>query len=399
MRHRLHILTGLILIGIIAIVASLVVRYGLPYLHEKRLEMLDTQRVADIDLLDNLIRQAVANPENMHGENNTVYISLPSGSPTCNDYELTPLPEGWKYHCVLEENLTKTDGTGWIPINFNQYTTYRTFRQLPVDPLNNVKELEFYAFVQNTNEHSQYLLMTRHVRKWSKKQTPIPGTLWSMSRGSNLSLGLNANSISMYLPFTKSYDDSLTIDLVNPSQIIDIPQGGLISQENCFLKTCLSNSDSEVVLIPIPSSSNTVNTAVSYGLTFRGTGTPQKNFRLFNLGADRIDINFEGISGSMFSWFYTSEPHGYLVYKSLPNQFIDGKWHRVILTKKENIIKIFIDGRRIGKLTAPTNEVNQILKTGSIELAEGFSLNEVIVYSRSLTEAEAISLSRLPTFQ
>lgn len=59
-RFRVHILSILIALGIIAIFASLYVQYLKPYQHEQQLEKLDAQRIHDIDALDAAVSAALA---------------------------------------------------------------------------------------------------------------------------------------------------------------------------------------------------------------------------------------------------------------------------------------------------------------------------------------------------
>lgn len=55
-------------------------------------------------------------PNGNFGTTGDVYVSLPSAQSNCSDLSL---PTGPTYHCVTAANLTKTDGTGWIPVNLS----------------------------------------------------------------------------------------------------------------------------------------------------------------------------------------------------------------------------------------------------------------------------------------
>jgi prepilin-type N-terminal cleavage/methylation domain-containing protein len=85
------------------------------------------------------------------GELKTVYISLPDTSENCDSIlSLLPsLPVGWSYHCVLEGDLRKTDGDGWLPMNFNAMPGGSPFNQLPIDPENSAENNLYFAYAKS----------------------------------------------------------------------------------------------------------------------------------------------------------------------------------------------------------------------------------------------------------
>jgi formylglycine-generating enzyme required for sulfatase activity len=75
-----------------------------------------------------------------------VYISLPDTSAACATWTgLPPLPTGWSYVCSTPANFRRTDGTGWIPVNFDASAGGSPFAVLPVDPVNNASH--HYTYV------------------------------------------------------------------------------------------------------------------------------------------------------------------------------------------------------------------------------------------------------------
>ncbi|MCS6789045.1 MAG: hypothetical protein NZ484_00525, partial [Patescibacteria group bacterium] len=81
------------------------------------------------------------------GTSSIVYVSIPDTTSTCANLGLPPLPSPWQYRCTTAQNLQKIDGTGWIPIDFNQLSFGRTLSKLPIDPINNTSS--FYSYVYN----------------------------------------------------------------------------------------------------------------------------------------------------------------------------------------------------------------------------------------------------------
>jgi len=85
-----------------------------------------------------------------------VYISLPSNDPDCTDLDLPPLSTGWSYHCVPANLLTKSDGTGWLPLDLisSNITT------LPIDPINDAATIDYYAYVAAGDPNSPPYVIT-----------------------------------------------------------------------------------------------------------------------------------------------------------------------------------------------------------------------------------------------
>ena len=172
MQLRKSILLILIVLGLVAIAASLYVQFGVPYMQEKALQKLDEGRIADITALDTATEAILSASSTMAlGTPNTVYISLPSATSTCADIELPSLPDGWSYHCAGAAELSKTDGTGWLPIDFRDFRApansgytniLENVGMLPIDPVSDAGSLNYYAFVTGTSSTSVATSSTGH---------------------------------------------------------------------------------------------------------------------------------------------------------------------------------------------------------------------------------------------
>ena len=110
----------------------------------------DKQRFAELESVDKAIGFAMHQDPNIFlGEANVVYLSLPDldGDRGCLEYkDLPPLTLGWRYVCVSKGDITRVDGTGWIPIKFNGLPIV-TLDSLPFDPLGDAKLGFYYAYV------------------------------------------------------------------------------------------------------------------------------------------------------------------------------------------------------------------------------------------------------------
>jgi len=137
------------LIIVLAIIASLVGVLIAIIKPQKIFENLrDTRRIADLNNIDKALSLIISSyprfNELTYASSNTVYISLPDTSSNCASYQsqLPPLPSGWSYRCSA--NPQNIDGTGWIPIPFNQFPLIN-ISSLPIDPIN--KPPYYYSFV------------------------------------------------------------------------------------------------------------------------------------------------------------------------------------------------------------------------------------------------------------
>lgn len=81
-----------------------------------------------------------------YGDPTKVYISIPSDFSDCSDIvdDLPDLNDGFNYACSNESNYTKTDGNGWLPIDFELENTSYYLTSLPIDPINDTNH--FYSY-------------------------------------------------------------------------------------------------------------------------------------------------------------------------------------------------------------------------------------------------------------
>jgi hypothetical protein len=136
-RHYGFSLFELLLVsGIAALIIGTIVVTLKPF--ENTQKSRDTQRLGDLRNL-HLSIQAIRNsdPTAFFGATNTIYVSLPDTNPNCSSWSLPSPPTGWIYRCVASTTLQKTDGSGWIPINF-EATKLVKLKQLPIDPINQI---------------------------------------------------------------------------------------------------------------------------------------------------------------------------------------------------------------------------------------------------------------------
>lgn len=143
-----NLLKLLICIGIIAILASVYIQYGKPYLIQRDLEKQDLVRISDLDKLNTAIQDILSASSTAYlGESNTIYISIPSNDPTCGDLNLPELVQSWRYKCSNNEE--------WLP-NSIQDKVALTYAQ-------DISNMNHYSYVvsHDHNSGTSYTLTTK----------------------------------------------------------------------------------------------------------------------------------------------------------------------------------------------------------------------------------------------
>jgi len=143
--HSFTLIELLIVIAILALLMSIVIISINP--SEMLKKSRDTKRISSLKALNNAlgIFQATK-PTTTMGTANIVYVSIPDSSSTCANLSLPTLPSGYTYQCSTSANYRKTDGTGWIPVNFDSLDIGSPISSLPIDPTNTTSTNLFFTY-------------------------------------------------------------------------------------------------------------------------------------------------------------------------------------------------------------------------------------------------------------
>ncbi len=126
----------LIVIAILAVLASVTIIAINPVEIFKRTR--DSQRITELKSLNDALNiYETLTMGSITGSTTTVYLSLPDTNSNCSSYSLPTLPTGYSYHCVTADNLTKINGSGWVPVDFTSLGISSPLNKLPIDPINN----------------------------------------------------------------------------------------------------------------------------------------------------------------------------------------------------------------------------------------------------------------------
>lgn len=193
----------LIVIAIIAVLAVVAVLILNPanLLTETR----DSTRLSDLADLTNAIEIFSVDTltANALGNANIVYISVPDPTATstagdqCQGLGMPALQGGYLWHCASPAFYRKTNGTGWLPINFSSANLQAPFGSLPVDPVNSTSTGEYYSYATNG---------TTFEITASPESKKMQAQISQFTQGSNLSILSNALSLNGYV-----YERSITI--------------------------------------------------------------------------------------------------------------------------------------------------------------------------------------------
>ena len=143
----------LIVIAIVAIISIVVVLILNPsaVLQQAR----DANRLSDLTTLNRAINFFSSENSAVSGLGvaNTIYVSIPDPLATstagdqCQGLGLTSVASsGYTYQCAASSTYRRTNGTGWIPVNFNRLTYGPPFSALPIDPVNTTSSGFYYTY-------------------------------------------------------------------------------------------------------------------------------------------------------------------------------------------------------------------------------------------------------------
>jgi prepilin-type N-terminal cleavage/methylation domain-containing protein len=178
----------LIVIAILALLMSIIIITLNPadLLKQTR----DTKRISQVTALNNAITIFQANkPSTSLGAANKVYVSVPDSDSSCANLSLPPLPSGYTYACSTTANYKKTDGTGWVPINFNSLDIGSPLSVLPTDPTNATSSGLYFTFTTDSNNSYELVSIVESDKRIQETtQTDGGDSDNGFEKGSNLTL-------------------------------------------------------------------------------------------------------------------------------------------------------------------------------------------------------------------
>ena len=205
----------LIAIGVLAVLAIVVLITINPVEHLKQGK--DANRIDTMNHINtgiNLYQGDVrASPL---GSSSIVYVSVPdlnattTNGTTCTNMGLPRLAPGYTYHCAASSTYRKTNGTGWIPVNFDQMSTKSPFGVLPIDPVNTTTTGSFFAYLPSASGTWAAWSMMESQRYFSNPGSNLSNMLPGVyTTGSDPSLAPIAMGLVGYWPLLEGGGSTL----------------------------------------------------------------------------------------------------------------------------------------------------------------------------------------------
>lgn len=361
----------------------------------------DSRRINDLQALDISIKNLLATQDYINlGEENIIYISLPDSSSTCGSYNLNKVFLPFSYRCQTNNDYLKTNGQGWLPINFAPANVL-VLSQLPVDPLNNANY--FYSYqVKN----GRYKLTARFEDKnFIEKMVSDGGlemTLYEV--GSDLRIPSPQSGLVFYLPFnegigTTAYDlsgynnngtlYSGSVVCSNP------PTSGCPQWINGKVGKALSFDGVNDYVWPLGFKAK-VTTGFTVGVWFRTSNSGNRMFVVNQWGAIGENNSSWGIEKLNTNVIRFELHNGYQNYiiDSVANVFNNGQWHYAVLVFDGSRFYAYLNGEL---LSNPINAAVQDSTSYDVHIGaeaqnknntwNGF-IDEVRIYNRVLSTDE-----------
>ena len=383
----------LIVIGILAILTAAVVVVLNPA--ELLKQARDSKRLQDLTSIDQSlsVSQAIY-PDISLGTASTVYVSIADTTSTCANLGLPSLPGGWSYACVTAANLINSDGTGWIPVNFQDTNLVGAIQMsaLPIDPTNTVSTGLYYTYTPGGSYEINGILESDKYRNDTKViKENLPGVV---SKGTDTALSpiYNNSGLVGYWDFeegngTTTADKSgngSTGTLTNGPTWVDGKVGSYAIDFNAGDDNVIFSSD------PVGTTAITV-VAWMYADTLGDANYGQ----IMNNGK----LGFAVRPGNR-TYGYND---GYTIYLVLPgynNTFSLDQWALVAYIRDSagTNCGLYVDGAATG----PLDQNGGVPEVGSTSLyvgngatfSNGFDgvLDDVRIYNRVLSESEMLAI-------
>jgi len=225
---NIHMKKGFTLIELLAVIAVILILSVVVILAINPSELLkqgrDVTRISDMSTLNKAIslyyQDAMSNPTTLFmGTSSVIYVSVPDPQATstagnqCQGLGLPTAPNGFSYQCAPSSTYTKTDGTGWIPINFNSYLSGQggsVISKLPVDPTNTTSTNLYYTYGADGIGGFKVASFLESQKDASQMEKDSGGDSELYEKGSNLTLA-SGRGLAGYWPLNEG-TGSTTID-------------------------------------------------------------------------------------------------------------------------------------------------------------------------------------------
>lgn len=388
--HSFTLLELLIVIGILAVLASVTFIVLNP--SEQLKKTRDSRRLADLKSLDKAIgiyESQTMSPST--GSSTKIYLSLPDTSSTCSSYSLPPAPPSYSYACVTEANLRKTNGSGWVPIEFSSIAIGSPLSVLPVDPINNNQY--YYTYVTG-GSYQLTALSESTGNKVSDMAISdggrMPGTF---EIGTDLSLGpfTRDNGLVGYWTFDEG-TGTTAYDYSGNSNTGTLTNGPVWqTSSNCKKGGCLSfDGVNDYINVPTSAAINhTTNGTFSISIWVKPNTLTSAWRRGTIVQGSYLNSGYRlGFDNGGAPRFWTGQNGGTLTMFSSTAMTIN-QWNHVIVTYNNQQAYLYLNGQQVGSATGTYIAGTNAFRIGALvsEYYSGY-LDDVLIYNRALSADE-----------
>jgi len=358
----------------------------------------DSTRMREIGTLHRAISMLrIDTPAAPLGSSNTIHVSIPDTSTTCDNLGLPTPPPGWVYRCVSAANLRNINGTGWIPIDFTVMPRGSPLASLLIDPVNTVASSNFYVFVTDGRTWALASLME------SERHAPAAardgGTdAARFEAGTNLSLWTSASGLVGYWSFDEGAGTTAR-DLSGRGNTGSLHLGtlGNIYPAAAWVPGQVGRALSFDGVDDFVNVGNHASLAPIEVITITAWIKPS------NPGGHMQSIIANSPAGHQFNYwlFVDASSLGLSAYSvTFPDLIVPGViptahiWYHVAFTaSRGGIMRIFVNGNQVGSGTAGTGHwpggfttIGE-LRPGRVLHFNGL-IDEVRIHNRALSAAE-----------
>jgi hypothetical protein len=367
----------------------------------------DTKRISNLKSLNNALSifQATKPTTNM-GTSSIVYISIPDSDSTCTNLGLPTLPTGYQYQCSTTANYRKTDGTGWIPVNFDSLDIGSPLSSLPIDPTNTTSTNLFYTYsTGNSWELNAILESSKQKLSGGDDKTSVDGgdSYSTYEIGTDLTLSpYKDTGLVAYWRMDEGTGTTTKDDAA--SNTGTITGATWKSDSDCKSGSCLYFDGTDYITTPSFALSGTVLTVSGWVKIDINNVASSQN--ILTEGASSDTVGFVQLyrysDGNALFWRYTTGSAATYVGMSTFFNGYDNTWVYLTIVADYSgaTVKFYRNGQLIqtSNMTTPvfpsTNRAKYLgaySAGGSNPITNG-NLDDIRIYNRELSAAEIKAL-------
>jgi prepilin-type N-terminal cleavage/methylation domain-containing protein len=394
-RRGFTLIELLVVIAIVAVLAVTVILVLNPA--ELLKQARDSNRLADLNTLNkslSIVEAEVANAS--FGTSTILYVSIPDSSATCANLGLPLLPAGYTYGCAPTSTLRNTNGTGWIPVNFNLVSSGSPLSALPVDPVNTTSTGLFYTYVPGGSWELTALMESAKNATLAARDGGVDPAMLEVGSDVGLDLSPFAHGLVGFWSFdegsgSSAGDGSARGNVAN----VSVGTPTWLTASSCKKNGCISFAGNSSFSVNANSSFNNYPGARTFSIWMYRSDTNAFGHAISQSYTNAIVGNF--MTGRSLFLSYTDGP----VQKQcdVSASVLDNQWNHITVVQNRTATGGFIAGYLNGVMvcniagnfsSSPSTPLN-FGSRGGDQFFVG-RLDDIRLYNRALSAAEIAAI-------